>query len=180
MKEKVDLYLTNKELRKIQIVILIITCIVGDLIYNSIWNKSILIFIINFYRRNALLFILCIFLSIIIHELIHYISFILIGKVTFKDVTMGFDKKHFCFYTDCFEYIRAIEYIWVLACPMIILGLIPYIVGLLSSNIYISSIGLFMTLGSSGDLMLIYLIRKLSFNTKIKTHDKYFGFSIKS
>lgn len=175
-----ELYVTKRQLLKFEILIFIIIAIIGDLIYKFVSNKSIIIFTINFVSKNLLIFIIGSILFSVIHEIIHFLTFAIVRKGQFNDISIGFDIKNLNFYTLCSKHLRAIEYIYVLASPLIILGVIPYIIGLLSHNIYIASVGLFMIQGGAGDIIYIFLIKNLPFNTKIKTHDLYYGFSIKN
>lgn len=96
--------------------------------------------------------------SLFVHEIIHYLSFILFGGVSGEFIKFRCNIKKLTFSVICKSSVSARRYKYAVISPALILGMIPLIIGLMSSNLFIYLIGLLQITGSAGDLILFFLL----------------------
>ncbi len=97
---------------------------------------------------------------IVIHELLHGLTWSLFTKNGFKSVAFGFIVQYLTPYCSCKEALKRGAYIAGLLMPCIILGLIPMTVACVIMNVYVLIFGLMMTITAGGDLMILTMIIK--------------------
>ncbi len=111
---------------------------------------------------NFSLFILCFFISIPVHELIHGLAWANYAKKKMKSITFGFNVKELMPYCHCKEALEMKAYkIGVLA-PVAVLGGGIFLLSLIFPNtelILLSAFNIFM---AAGDLMIFWLARKIN------------------
>ena len=114
----------------------------------------------NFTFGELLLFLILIVLSIVIHELIHGITYSIFCENHFKDVEYGFIVKDLTPYCTCRAPLKKYQYILAISMPGIILGIIPSTIAVFTGSVFLIMYGLFMLLGACGDFLIILLIFK--------------------
>ena len=97
---------------------------------------------------------------VILHELIHGLFFALYAENGFKKVKFGIMWKHLAPYCHCEDTLKAKQYGIVLLIPTIILGIISFVVGFATSNLFIYLLGLLMIFGGIGDIIAFSLVKK--------------------
>jgi hypothetical protein len=107
-----------------------------------------------------LLFWIIAFLGIIIHELIHGITFATFCKKKWQAIGFGVDWSTLTPYCTCNEGLTVNNYRLACALPTIVLGIFPYIIGLALANYYFAMFGLFHILGGGGDVYILWMTRK--------------------
>ena len=110
--------------------------------------------------------IVCIFL----HEVIHAIVFGILGDEGFKYVRIGIQWDTITPYAHYSKPIRALYYRIALLAPALILGALPIAVGLLFHQGILFIFGLLFLLFSGGDLLILWLIRKVPNKNYVKDH----------
>jgi hypothetical protein len=134
------------------------------------------------FSNNALSMLSTIFMviivGIIVHELIHGITFAFFAKKGFKSITFGVLWKMLTPYCHCKEPMTVFHYTIGAIMPAIILGLIPAIVALVIGNTMIILFAYFFTTAAIGDFMIINLIRKESKGSLILDHPSEIGYFV--
>lgn len=97
---------------------------------------------------------------IILHELIHGLFFGIYAPSGFKTISFGVLWKYLTPYCHCNEPLLLKHYIIGAIMPGIVLGIIPSLIAIWTGSLSLLLIGWFMTLGASGDLMIIKLLWK--------------------
>ncbi|MGL5786418.1 MAG: DUF3267 domain-containing protein [Bacteroidales bacterium] len=120
-------------------------------------------------------FIVFFILGIILHELIHGITWAVYARSGFKSIRFGVLWKSLTPYCHCKESLSVKHYITGAIMPAIILGLIPGIISIIigSSDLLILSI-VFMVAGS-GDFLIIYALRKEKSSDYVQDHPSEAG-----
>lgn len=120
-------------------------------------------------------FIVFFILGIILHELIHGITWAVYARSGFKSIRFGVLWKSLTPYCHCKEPLSVKHYITGAIMPAIILGLIPGIISIIigSSDLLILSI-VFMVAGS-GDFLIIYALRKEKSSDYVQDHPSEAG-----
>ncbi len=113
-------------------------------------------------------------LLIFMHEVLHLVGYIFSGKAKISEVKLGVLWKHLTPYAHCKIPIRIKAYRISVLLP-IVLGIVPLIYAFLNGNDYWFFIGLFMTIGSLGDLIILWILRKYSADVLVQDHSSKIG-----
>ena len=97
-------------------------------------------------------------ISIVIHELIHGITWSIGMKGGFHNVEFGFIVQYFTPYCTCKAPMKKGRYVLGSLMPCIILGIIPCILAYVFGNAYLLGFGAMMILCAGGDLLVTQMI----------------------
>lgn len=155
--------------------------------YYLIWNKninkenikkSIIYFKNNGYLNPILIFtiIICtLTIGIILHELIHGITWAKFTKDGFKSIKFGVLWKFLTPYCHCKEPLLVKHYIIGGIMPAIILGVLPVIISYITGNILFLIFGFFFTIAAFGDFIIVFRIIKENKNNLVLDHPSEVG-----
>lgn len=115
------------------------------------------------------------FLGIVIHELIHGIFFAKYAESGFKSVKFGVMWKTLTPYAHCKEPLKIKQYTIALLAPLIIVGIIPAIVGIIIGSGLLLFFGIILSGGAAGDLMIYNLIKKENPEDYVQDHPSEAG-----
>ncbi|MGB6295963.1 MAG: DUF3267 domain-containing protein [Rivularia sp. (in: cyanobacteria)] len=121
------------------------------------------------------LFMLAIFVGIVIHELIHGITWQFFSKKKSNAIRYGIDWKTMSPYAHCKEPMEIKAYRLGVVMPAIILGFLPAIIGILTGNAFIFIFGLAFILAAGGDILILWLIRNVKAGSLVEDHPKRAG-----
>ncbi|AFY53200.1 hypothetical protein Riv7116_0606 [Rivularia sp. PCC 7116] len=125
--------------------------------------------------KSFSLFMLAIFIGVIIHELIHGITWQFFSKKKSNAIRYGIDWKTMSPYAHCKEPMEIKAYRLGAVMPAIILGFLPAIVGILTGNSFIFIFGLVFILAAGGDILILWLIRNVKAGSLVEDHPKRAG-----
>ncbi len=91
---------------------------------------------------------------IVVHELIHGISWAAFTEHHFGDIEFGFMKQYLTPYCACKAPLSRGQYITGALMPLLILGIIPLIAGIAAGSLPFLLIGIVMTDAAAGDIMI--------------------------
>lgn len=114
-------------------------------------------------------------LGIIIHELIHGITFSFFTKTGFKAIKFGVIWKMLTPYCHCTEPLKVKHYRIGGIMPAVILGFLPFIYSLLFGNLFCLIFAIFFTMAAIGDFYIIYLLRNENKNSMVLDHPSEVG-----
>lgn len=164
-----------------------------DIVWANIFGLLILIPIIIFYgipyfliwgynyerpenfNSFFLLFILCFLVGVVIHELIHGITFAAFAKSGFKSIRFGVMWKMITPYCNCKESLKIKHYIIGALMPGIVLGLIPAILAVVFGSYFLLLVGVVFTIAASGDVLIVWSLRKENKNDYVLDHPSEAG-----
>lgn len=112
------------------------------------------------------LFFATMLFGIVLHELIHGITWTLFAKKGFKSIRFGVLWKMLTPYCHCTEPLKIRHYLLGAVTPAVFLGLIPAIAGIIMANYLVTFFGIFFLIAAVGDFMIIHLLWK-------ENHDDY-------
>lgn len=125
---------------------------------------------------TSLFVIILLFLvSVILHELIHGITWSFYTKNGFSSIRFGINWKMLMPYCHCKEPLLLRHYITGAIMPFMLLGLIPLIWAIFTGRLLLLVTGLIMTISAIGDFMIIALIRKYPGDTLVLDHPNEAG-----
>lgn len=125
--------------------------------------------------RGVWIFGIVIFLGMGLHELIHGLTAIGYGKIKNSDVKFGFQWKTMTPYFHSKVPISAKKYRVVTIMPLIVMGIIPYTIGMLTGNGWILAFGIAFILSAFGDIFILWLMRKVRPEELVQDHPEKIG-----
>ena len=114
-------------------------------------------------------------LGIIVHELIHGITWARFAENGFKSIKFGVLWKMLTPYCHCKEPLTVRQYTIGAIAPAIILGFLPAIIAILTGNLGLLIFGIFFTMAAGGDFLVINMIRKENKDDLVQDHPSEAG-----
>jgi hypothetical protein len=108
----------------------------------------------GFYVLGALI------LGIIIHELIHGVTWAYYDRNGFRSIKIGVLWQYLTPYCHCKEPLTVRQYFIGAMMPAVIMGLIPMVVAIIIGHFGLLVFGMVFTMAAAGDFLIINLIRK--------------------
>lgn len=105
------------------------------------------------------------FLLIIAHELIHGITWAIFAERGFKSIEFGIMWHYGAVYCTCREALPKGAYIIGALMPLILLGIVPFIVGLSLGSFMLALLGIFLIVGAVGDMMIAHKLTRYKCNS---------------
>ncbi len=119
---------------------------------------------------NLLLLIVVLVLGVVIHELIHGITWMIFGRKPFSAVKFGFQWKTFTPYAHLKEPVEVNAYRLGGFMPGFLLGILPYIMSLILGNGDLFWFSLFHTSAAGGDWLILWLLRHVKAGKQVEDH----------
>jgi len=161
--EKVLRNSSIEKANKLGIIVLIPVFVVFTGIHSFFWGNHLLDYFrtdfspIKILRDGSLFFIACL-IGIVLHELIHGISFALFAKRGFRAIRFGIMAPFLTPYCHCTEPLKIRHYLFGALTPAVILGLGPAITGLFIGKYLVTFLGIVFIVSAIGDLMIAHLL----------------------
>ncbi len=133
--------------------------------YALVWGSERLFSAFEDMRFPFLLFLA---LSVVIHELLHGLGFVLAGRVPWRKVQFGF--KWGLAYAHCQVPLTARAYRAATALPEVVLGLVPGLLGLVGGNAWLTVYGTIMSVAALGDVLILWLLRSVPRDARVLDH----------
>ena len=121
------------------------------------------------------LLIFALLLGILVHELIHGISWVLFGRKPFSSVQLGFQWKTLTPYAHLRESVEVNAYRLGALLPGFILGLLVYILSLVLGDGNLFLFGLLHTSAAGGDWLVLWLLRHVKSGALVQDHPTQAG-----
>lgn len=100
-------------------------------------------------------------LGILLHEMLHGISWVICSKKGFRAIVFGLSKKNLTPYCHCRFPIQLKHYIRGGIIPALLLGLMPIVISWFIGNTGIFLFGMVFSLGAGSDILICWKLRKL-------------------
>ena len=131
--------------------------IIGTVLFFAVnWGKEIRLMS----GVQTLLFVIALFALIVVHELIHGITWAAFTQNHFKDIEFGIMKEYLTPYCTCKSPLSKGKYIIGALMPLIILGIIPMAAGIAAGSMFLLLLGIIMTISAGGDILIVQTILK--------------------
>jgi Putative zincin peptidase len=119
---------------------------------------------------NSVVLMSAVLLGIVIHELIHGISWVIFGGKPFSAVKFGFQWKTFTPYAHLKEPVEVNAYRLGGFMPGFILGILTYILSLVFGDGNLFWFSLVHTAAAGGDWLILWLIRNVRAGMQVEDH----------
>ncbi len=117
--------------------------------------------------------------GILAHELLHGAGWIFFTKKGIQSIRLGIKWSALTPYCHCKEPLKVKQYVIGAILPLMLLGIIPSLGGIITGKGPLFSFGLVFTWASGGDMIILYYLKKLNRNTLISDHPNKMGFIVK-
>jgi hypothetical protein len=115
-------------------------------------------------------------IGVAVHELLHGISWSLFASKGIKSIKFGIHWKFLAPYCHCTEPLKVKHYITGAAMPLLILGILPSVSAIVFGNGALLVFGILFTWAAGGDIISIFMLRKLDKNSFVSDHPDKMGF----
>jgi len=139
------------------------------LIYVGLWGRA------NFFTGLRLLTSLpnilpVLILGISLHEFLHAVGWSIFGRIPIREVKFGVMWKMLTPYAHLRNPIRAFAYKAGAISPSLVMGLLPYVLGLVIGNAWIVNFGLLFILAAGGDLLVFWKLHGVNHDAMVIDH----------
>ena len=107
-------------------------------------------------RFSPFVFLISYIALIVVHELVHGITWSLFSEHHWQDIDFGIMKKLLTPYCTCAVPLGKGHYIAGALMPLIVLGILPTILALLNGSMTLLAIGLVMIVSAAGDILIVW------------------------
>lgn len=117
--------------------------------------------------------------GICLHELVHGFFFAIFAKNGFKSIKFGvLTKPVFAFYCHCKEPLKRDQYMVSAIMPLILIGILPSVIAVFTSNFLLLLAGYILTVGAIGDVMMIKMLIQENKSSYVLDHPSEIGFYV--
>ena len=124
---------------------------------------------------GALLFVPIFLVGVVLHELIHGFCFGLYAKNGFRSIRFGVLWEYYTPYCHCKEPLKIKHYLFGALMPALVLGFIPAVISLFNGSVLLLIFGVVFIAASTGDFMVVWLLRKEKWNDYVQDHPSEAG-----
>lgn len=133
----------------------IVGLVVGSVVFQVVVGRPL------YDVRMSELWLLAILLvGIAVHELLHGVGWVVMGTPR-GEVEFGVAWKALSLSAHCGAVMRVGAYRFAVLLPGVVLGVVPFVVGVLVGSEPVAFLGLFWLLGSVGDVYVVWIIRRV-------------------
>ena len=115
--------------------------------------------------------------SIVVHELLHGVGYLL-GGAKVGEVKIGFQLKYLMPYAHCRVPLSAAGYRFGVALPGLVLGIIPAVAAILMHNATLAIFAATMVIAAVGDLIILWMLIPVRGDVRVQDHPSKPGFQI--
>jgi len=120
--------------------------------------------------RRLALFLALLIAGITFHEVLHALGWIIAGQLPASRVGFGFKFHTLSPYAHLRGPVPARIYRTGVVLPLLTLGLVPYVLGILLANQLVMIYGLFFVLAAGGDILVLWLLRSVPGEALVQDH----------
>ncbi len=117
--------------------------------------------------------------GIVLHELLHAWAWMAASGLGWDSMTFGFNLRALSPYAHCNEPMSAGAYRVGVLIPGLLLGVIPFVTGMVFGSGFLSVFGFLFTLVAAGDFLMLWIIRDISTERRVTDHPSRVGCTVK-
>lgn len=124
---------------------------------------------------NITILFTAVLLGVVVHELIHGITWVLLGHKSFAAIKFGFQWKTLTPYAHLKEPVEVNAYRAGAFMPGFILGILPFVLSILLGSGDLFWFSLVHTSAAGGDWLVLWLIRNVTAGMQVEDHPTHAG-----
>ena len=148
------------------------------LIWRDQWTKNTIDQFFDTLPSYCGLFFVLMIVGIVVHELIHGITWACFAPSGRKSISFGIMWKMLTPYCHCNEPMRPRPYIIGALMPLIVLGIIPAIICLISGSLFLLVWSTIFISAAGGDIWIVLLLMKERHDCTVLDHPSEAGFYV--
>ena len=133
---------------------------------------------LTIFNINFTVFLILVLGLMLVHELLHGLGFLSLGKINKNNITFGIELEKGIFYTMCKESVSKLNIIIALLFPFVFIGLLTYIIGLVCQSGVLIFLSIINMASSIGDLIMVIAILEMPNDIRYLDLDNTNGFTI--
>jgi hypothetical protein len=141
-----------------------------SLLYIARWGIESVLEGFSFSPIKLLIFAGVLILGVIVHELIHGLTWAVFGQKSLRALKFGFLLRSLTPYAHIKEPLEVSAYRLGAIMPGWILGILPAMIGIVTGNEWMMLFGLIFTAAASGDMLVLWLTRYIGAGTLVEDH----------
>ena len=179
-KETINIVTANVVSIGILLISAIVLYVIFFMIYDSRdwFNEETMDSMVDNFGTTYLKFMIVLVVGIIVHELIHGLTWGLYAKSKFKSISFGVMWKMLTPYCHCSEPLKVPHYAIGALMPLITLGLIPAVVAICIKSLFWLNMSIIFIAAAAGDIMNVWNLRKEKRNNMILDHPTEAGYLV--
>jgi len=179
-KETINIVTANVVSIGILLISAIVLYAIFFMIYDSRdwFNEETMDSMVDNFGTSYLKFMIVLVVGIIVHELIHGLTWGLYAKSKFKSISFGVMWKMLTPYCHCSEPLKVPHYAIGALMPLITLGLIPAVVAICIKSLFWLNMSIIFIAAAAGDIMIVWNLRKEKRNNMILDHPTEAGYLV--
>jgi hypothetical protein len=111
----------------------------------------------------------------VVHELLHGLTWALFCQHGVKSIKYGVHWRYLTPYCHCQEMLPLRPYILGGIMPGLVMGLLPALGGMATGNLLLFLFGLFFSIAASGDLLVLWMLRRARATDLVQDHPEKIG-----
>ena len=159
------------------VVIMVVAAVVLLVPFFIIWREAPIQKLLDAPIGWAAFFIFM-FVGIVVHELIHGLTWACFAKSGWKSINFGVIWKMLTPYCHCNEPMSIPHYMLGAMMPCIVLGIIPSLVALFTGDLILLLLGIFFIAAAAGDIWMTWLLTKENPKSQVLDHPSEAGFYV--
>jgi hypothetical protein len=120
--------------------------------------------------RAFLTFLIVFLAGVVLHELIHGLTWMVFGRKPLRAIQFGFQLKTLTPYAHCTEPMCVNAYRIGTVMPGILLGLLPALLGIMNGNGWLLAFGVLFTVAAGGDFLILWLLKDVDRRKLVEDH----------
>ena len=175
-KETIDLKTANM----VSIVIFVASTVVCLGAQFAVWgcDKDVLLETLSSSFPGSLLFFVALVAGIVVHELVHGITWACFAPSGFKSISFGVIWKMLTPYCHCDEPLLVKHYMAGAGMPLVVLGIIPSVVGVAVNSLALNLFGIIFIASAAGDILVMWRLRKEAACNTVLDHPSEAGYLV--
>jgi hypothetical protein len=131
------------------------------------------------FLTDYLILIGSIFGGMILHELLHAVTWAIFCRLGFRSISFGINWRALAPFVHCGEYLQLRHYTVGVLLPGLALGLFPAILSLITGSGWALCFGIFFTAGAAGDFLAWKELRRFKKTDQVLDHRENIGFVVR-
>ena len=149
------------------VVLFAVVAVAGWAIMYSLWDN------LHFGGIDSLIFLVGIVLGLVVHELVHGVTWLLLLKKGFSHLSFGLMTGAVYCHIDVPMDKR--KYVIGALMPLLLVGVVPWVAAILSGSLTWMLVGAVMISGAIGDIMIVWTLRSEPASTLVYDHPSEIG-----
>lgn len=150
----------------IAVLVILLTILLGRL-FPNVGNNLINVFSDVDFMFSYVIFFVVMILWMVLHEIIHSIGYQVMGAKK-ENIVFGAALEKGVFYCKCKEYIDKKCIMVSLLSPLVIIGILTYILGFIINSTWLIFLSIINIAGAAGDIMMFNFFRKQNNDVEFK------------